>query len=439
LPSASSNVALLGVVRTSTNGVAAGASLAARSRRGRFGRPSWRRSHFQYVSVRGFTPISAPNSAALSPLSRHRSTRFAHSALPTRARPSSLMPPELRRQDARVRNARDRTDTVHLPRWQRGDSSFELLLGLRDPAVDTQLRELVPLLSAETQDECGLGAGSLIEALDDPSIRRLVHVVSRTASALSLAWVTPTADEVHALISDLPVPLRQRRDSVGVPPVVFASLCDLCRRWGRAASLSLLKQPRPERWLERVALAAARSLPFPAPALIEPLTPAWLLDLSPALIRDPLTGLLSRSVLSENPHRFRLPEGQHIVTLPSSQLILLDVDRMKQILDVYGMPSGDGVLVAIGEHLQALFGDRVIRYGGDEFLVVWEHDDVERVARIAVESIRALSVTTLESPAVRIAVTVSAGVGTDLDPMAALRAADDALGRAKLSGRDRVE
>jgi len=40
----------------------------------------------------GFRPISAPNSAALNPLSRHRSTRFAHSTRHTRARPSSLMP-----------------------------------------------------------------------------------------------------------------------------------------------------------------------------------------------------------------------------------------------------------------------------------------------------------------------------------------------------------
>ena len=94
--------------------------------------------------------------------------------------------------------------------------------------------------------------------------------------------------------------------------------------------------------------------------------------------------------------------------------------------------------MAIGEHLQTLFGDRVIRFGGDEFLVVWERDDVAEVARIAVESIRTLSVTTFEPPAERIAVTVSAGVATGNDPLAVLRTAEDALSRAKVNGRDRV-
>ena len=219
--------------------------------------------------------------------------------------------------------------TVHLPRWQRGDFSFELLLGLRDPAVDAQLRELVPSLHASATDEWGLGAEALTEALADPSIRRLVQIVSRTADALSLAWLTPTADEVHTLISELPVLLRQRRDSLGVPPVVFASLCDLGRRWGRATSLSLLQEPRHDGWLERLELAVACTHPFPPPKLIEKTRPRWFPDFSPALIRDPLTGLLSRCVLSEDPHRFRLPEWSHTVSLPQSRVIMLDVDRME--------------------------------------------------------------------------------------------------------------
>src|SRR5450755_1375827 len=308
--------------------------------------------------------------------------------------------------------------TADLPRWQRGNSSLQLLLGLRDPAVDAELGQLVPLLDMAVDHDWHLAARALADALADPSAHRLVRLVSRTASALSLAWMTPTPEEVDTLICELPLALRERTVSLGVPSVVFASLCELGRRWGRVTTLSLLEEPRPARWLERMALATAQARLSPIPKLIEQARPTWVPTLPPALIRDPLTGLLSRSVLFEDPHRVGLPDWSRIATLPVSQVIMLDVDRMKRILDTYGMRSGDHVLVALAEHLQALFGDRVIRFGGDEFLIAWERDDVGEAARIAVESIQALSVTTFESPTQRIAVTVSAGVACGSDAQA---------------------
>jgi diguanylate cyclase (GGDEF)-like protein len=334
-------------------------------------------------------------------------------------------------------------DTIHLSGrkhggWKAGDFSLQLLLGLRDASVDARLRELVSRLDGgATNDE--IGPAALTEALADGSIHRLVRLVSRTASALPLAWSSTTVEELRVLVWELPQALRHQRPSLGVPPVVFASLCEFARRHGDATALGFLERLGAERWLERVELAMSSRQPLPNPKHADATRPAWLPELPPPLIRDPLTGLLNRSVLTDDPHRFRLPDGSRISTLPSPRAFLLDVDRMKQILDIYGMRSGDGVLIAIAEHLQSLFGDRVVRFGGDEFLVVWDGKDVATAARIAVESTRALSVMTFEEPKQPIAVTVSAGVGTGTEPVAVLHRAQDALARAKVNGRNRVE
>ncbi|HWZ92442.1 MAG TPA: GGDEF domain-containing protein [Polyangiaceae bacterium] len=328
--------------------------------------------------------------------------------------------------------------TAHLPRWQRAAASLELLLGLRDPAIDTALLEIVPVLDNEKDDEWALGGQTLQETLADRSARRFVRLVSRTASALSLAWLTPTADEADVLISELPAALQRQPGSIGVPSVVFASLCDLGARLDRVKALTLLDKLPPGGWLERMSLAVARESPLQIPRLIEQPRPTWIPTLPPALIRDPLTGLLSRSVLFEDPHRVGLPDWSRIATLPEPGVVMIDVDRMKTILDIHGMRSGDHVLIAIGEQLRSLFGDRVLRFGGDEFLVVWERDNLAEVAQLAVESIRTLAIPSFESPTVRIPVTVSAGVASGTEVQAVLHAADDALGRAKANGRDRV-
>jgi diguanylate cyclase (GGDEF)-like protein len=95
--------------------------------------------------------------------------------------------------------------------------------------------------------------------------------------------------------------------------------------------------------------------------------------------RDPLTALENRRALSEV-FRTAQPEG--------ATVLFLDLDDFKQINDVHGHAVGDACLVRFARAVRDSFRptDAVIRYGGDEFLVVAPGLDhpaaMERVAKL---------------------------------------------------------
>jgi diguanylate cyclase (GGDEF)-like protein/PAS domain S-box-containing protein len=129
----------------------------------------------------------------------------------------------------------------------------------------------------------------------------------------------------------------------------------------------------------------------------------------------------------------------------SFALVMLDVDHFKMINDAYGHKVGDEALVRVGqclrEHVRAT--DLVSRYGGEEFCVLFS--DVDELTAVALaEKLRAA----LEATHDPVHVTASFGVCASTwhgfaeiertaDSM--IRVADDALYRAKRSGRNRVE
>lgn len=84
-------------------------------------------------------------------------------------------------------------------------------------------------------------------------------------------------------------------------------------------------------------------------------------------LRDPLTGAWNRAALAANAPALLVPERV---------VLLIDVDRFKEINDRHGHAAGDRVLVAIATALQGgVDGDFVARLGGDEFLVITSADD----------------------------------------------------------------
>ena len=124
-------------------------------------------------------------------------------------------------------------------------------------------------------------------------------------------------------------------------------------------------------------------------------------------------------------------------------VLMADIDHFKRINDTFGHDVGDDVLRAIGEILarEARTGHVVIRYGGDEFLVALPSVALSSAGDFAERLRLKISAHRWADIEPRLSVTVSIGVATGAvwDWPSVLTAADDALYRAKGSGRDRVD
>ncbi len=137
---------------------------------------------------------------------------------------------------------------------------------------------------------------------------------------------------------------------------------------------------------------------------------------------DALTGLRNR---------FGLEELLAELT-GRAYLVLIDLDHFKRYNDTFGHLAGDALLADFAALLLRLTRstDVVVRYGGEEFLVVLTGVDLEVVRRIAGRWSESWSQTVYD-------VTFSAGI-TDLTGSEALLRADVNLYAAKSTGRNRV-
>jgi diguanylate cyclase (GGDEF)-like protein/PAS domain S-box-containing protein len=152
---------------------------------------------------------------------------------------------------------------------------------------------------------------------------------------------------------------------------------------------------------------------------------------------DPLTGLHNRAwimrILKVDLRAARR-RGTSVGTL------LVDVDNLKVVNDSLGHAAGDKVLAAVAKRIKQAMreGDRVGRFGGDEFVIVLQdvHDawDVEQCAERVSSSVAA----NLKVQGHRIVPTVSIGIAMSTSkstPETLLRDTDSALFRAKATGR----
>lgn len=164
-------------------------------------------------------------------------------------------------------------------------------------------------------------------------------------------------------------------------------------------------------------------------------------QLSDALDRDSLTGLLKHSRIKEQVD-VELSRAQR--TGENLSVVMLDLDHFKQVNDNYGHPAGDKVIRAIAHLLRQRLRkmDAVGRYGGEEFVAVLPRCGREE-AHLLMEDIRKrfceISFTVGQKT---FHVTLSAGIAsldasiTRADQL--LQHADAALYRAKSEGRNRV-
>jgi diguanylate cyclase (GGDEF)-like protein len=111
---------------------------------------------------------------------------------------------------------------------------------------------------------------------------------------------------------------------------------------------------------------------------------------------------------------------------------ILDLDGFKSVNDVFGHPTGDGVLKGVGAALRSSVrgGDVVARYGGDEFALILP-DASEPQAAPVLDRVRA-SISSLEVPGGRITACVGVAERSEGESMQELiTRADDALREAK--------
>jgi two-component system, cell cycle response regulator len=150
---------------------------------------------------------------------------------------------------------------------------------------------------------------------------------------------------------------------------------------------------------------------------------------------DGLTGVANRATfdkeLREELSRLDRQGG-------SLSLLLCDLDHFKAVNDTHGHQAGDDVLIELAQVLEdhTRSYDLVARYGGEEFAVIMPDTDEVAAAHLA-ERLR-LAVTTEVST---VPVTLSGGVATVHDggnSAALIATADEALYRAKRSGRNRI-
>lgn len=165
---------------------------------------------------------------------------------------------------------------------------------------------------------------------------------------------------------------------------------------------------------------------------------AFIIALVRHAIRDPLTGCFSRQSGME------LLELQFIISERSDTpmaVAFLDIDHFKMVNDEYGHEVGDMVLVNTAHQVSTELrtGDILVRWGGEEFIIIMPNTDVER-ALIGIERVRAAG---LGMRPERVPVTASIGVAERIADNAAdwhalIELADARMYQAKQAGRDRI-
>lgn len=162
------------------------------------------------------------------------------------------------------------------------------------------------------------------------------------------------------------------------------------------------------------------------------------------IIRKKLEDLAIHDQLTKVNNRNKLKElsnlrGEMVVFSDIDvSMLLLDIDFFKSVNDQYGHDAGDAVLVHLAQLLkkQVRLTDYVIRWGGEEFLIILPGCAVKQAERIA-EKIRK-KVEESDNGVCPITVSIGVALHQPGDYHATIKKADEALYQAKRSGRNKV-
>ena len=156
----------------------------------------------------------------------------------------------------------------------------------------------------------------------------------------------------------------------------------------------------------------------------------------PAIVRDNMTSALHRGALHDDPLDMGETPIQNlspIRNLGSGWVLLADIDNFKHLNADNGFSQGDSVLCQLVDRFQRAFGDCVVRYAGEQFLVFWKGDGGVEVAeemRSLVEA-EPFSAAQSDSP---MDVTISVGAARFDDVSEGIENSLAALAEAKKAG-----
>ena len=160
-------------------------------------------------------------------------------------------------------------------------------------------------------------------------------------------------------------------------------------------------------------------------------------------IKDPVTGVYNRAFFDEELERVLRRCGERGLT---ATLVLIDLDRFKELNDTQGHQAGDRALRAFAQSLQATIrqNDTICRWGGDEFAVILSGGGREAVSPLMDRARGALAETWPQAGVLGSVADFSFSVGVAAFPAEAQNAsslvsvADRRLYTGKKGGRGRV-
>lgn len=154
---------------------------------------------------------------------------------------------------------------------------------------------------------------------------------------------------------------------------------------------------------------------------------------------DPLTGLGNRTLFNE---RIDHAINDAVASRRPLALLVIDLDRIKSVNELYGHPFGDQLFQYVAARLSRTVrrNDMVVRLGGDEFAIIQPYaEQPGAAAGLAMRIVQAMA-RPFEINDVKVSIGASIGVALSGEsastPKALLQAADLALGRAKRDGRN---
>ncbi|MDB5987548.1 MAG: putative diguanylate cyclase domain with sensor domain, partial [Nevskia sp.] len=198
-------------------------------------------------------------------------------------------------------------------------------------------------------------------------------------------------------------------------------------------------------WIETVTLAATlATLAVEALLIFRPMIrriKRYAQNLWQLATTDSLTGLLNRrSFIARAATEIERSRRHH----DPIAVLMIDADHFKKVNDTYGHDAGDAVLKALATSLQngIRSSDILARLGGEEFAVLMPGVGIDGARELAERLLREVGALEVRVDGQPIRFTISIGVAApDHERVlidALLKAADQALYRAKSAGRNRL-